>query len=284
MVILSFPKVLCFGELERSLHSLGKTYQVPRGGNLHQFWPQSWGLYLAGMPPHPLLGVIKGWLGHCRSVGFIPFTVRCLCPWQELTNVQVSRLVGLPQQIGTNLQFHLNCQIMRHGHPPCMGWVRSSISVVSFESLDGEGVISVYWARPVYHLEGCVLVGVQTWVFKSDLPLQLHQAGGVPPPPGLCMAGGVHLPPGLYWAGGSRPPTACTLWWSLLPSMTPKLPSTPWPPPISWALSAPWPLVTERIFPAVASPTWGGAAKAYNMPLKLCCCDQCPMVGFPGHP
>ena len=89
VVTLPFPHELCLRELEGSPCQLGKIDWIPRGGNLHQIQPPSWGLHLVGTPPHQLLGVIKGWLGHCRLVGFFPSTTRCLCLQQEFTHMRV---------------------------------------------------------------------------------------------------------------------------------------------------------------------------------------------------
>ena len=40
------------------------------------------------------------------------------------------------------------------------------------------GVIFIYSARPVHHVECHLWPRVRTWVLKPDLSLWLHQAGG----------------------------------------------------------------------------------------------------------
>ena len=97
VVIFIFPKALCFRELKGSLHSSGKAYQVSWSRELHQFQLPSQGLHSIGMPPDPLLGVIKGQFGGWRLVGLIPI------PGEEFLDTWV-QLWGCPKSLGSSTQ------------------------------------------------------------------------------------------------------------------------------------------------------------------------------------
>ena len=118
--------------------------------------------------------------GHQRVVWVLQIGQVCpLCHWMSLSPTGThacmgKKLVGLPDllwQIETSLQFHQNCQRMRHHHPlPWAQWDPTSLWSHLSCFMERKSDLLLL-GRPVCHLEGCLQARIQTCVFKGDPPL-----------------------------------------------------------------------------------------------------------------
>ena len=141
VVIFSFPEVFCFGELERSSHSLGKAYQVPLVGTFtssgHQggisTWPachltHSWGSSKGGSGIAEQLGS-----SHLLPGDSVPDRSSCRYG---------SKVGGSPKSPPADWdQSTVSSELpdSKKESSPSISSIRSTISVVSSKSLDGEG-------------------------------------------------------------------------------------------------------------------------------------------------
>ena len=119
-------------------------------------------------------GSSKGQLRHCRTIWAHPLYCQVTLSQTRNSHRCGSKAGGSPKSPPADWdQSTVSSELPDNEKQsfPAMGFVRSTVSVVSFESLDRDGrVLSFYQVRPICQFEGCFWAGIQTWIFEGDPP------------------------------------------------------------------------------------------------------------------